>query len=303
MPGVQSIDAPRASIFLLDPDDVEFITDKKDALYDERIHLPVDEALVLSIMAKGVKKPIHVRKDGSRIQVLDGKQRTKAAREANKRLKAEGKEPVKLKAIVEKGTEADLFGTMVLTNRLNQADSPLEEAALIKRYLDMGRSHEDAAVTFGKKLSFIKSSQALFDCSSKVQKAVEAGTLAVTAAAKLATFPREEQDKKLEEVTAAVGLSRRSGKVPVRAIKEAVRKSTKAPAAPQIERKLFKEGRALPTTFEIAEVYKLVVLTGHASLPPVADFLKWICEGVESGKLNMWRSAMTASAASEASHG
>ncbi|MDP1177692.1 ParB/Srx family N-terminal domain-containing protein, partial [Klebsiella pneumoniae] len=63
-------------------------TDKTHPLYDERIHLPIREAMVLNIRDQGVLEPIIVVKDPETglTCVVDGRQRVRQTLEANKRL-------------------------------------------------------------------------------------------------------------------------------------------------------------------------------------------------------------------------
>ena len=114
------IDAPRANMFMVEPEQLTLVTDENHPLYDPRVHLPVDDNLVRNIMAFGVKEPILVRKNGVEFEVVAGRQRTKAAIEGNKRLAKEGKEPMRVRAIIERGDEADMFGVMILENELRQ---------------------------------------------------------------------------------------------------------------------------------------------------------------------------------------
>jgi ParB family chromosome partitioning protein len=62
-----SIDAYGASgktnVLMFEPENLHLVTDKTHPLYDERIHLPISEAMVLNIMDQGVLEPIIVWKD------------------------------------------------------------------------------------------------------------------------------------------------------------------------------------------------------------------------------------------------
>ena len=201
----QALPGTRANMFLMDPDEITIIgLDTKDGpehpLYDERIHLPIDEPLVLSLMAHGNKVPIAVRKNGDAIEAVDGRQRIRCGREANKRLNGEGKPPIRLRVIPERGSDGDMFGVLILANELRQADGPLAKAEKLKRYMAMGYSEEEAAVTFGVTKTTIKNWIALLEVDPAVRNAVEAGTLPATAASKLASLSREEQKAALKEM-------------------------------------------------------------------------------------------------------
>lgn len=204
--GRQALDAPRKQYFLLDPN-VDLIIiglDTKDgeehALYDPRIKLPIDKNLVKNIAAIGVKKPVLVRKNGDLIEVVDGRQRVRAAREANLTLEVEGKEPVRVPCIIERGDDHDLFGILISTNEHVQGDTPLGKAEKLRRYMAMGRSEDEASVMFGVSLSTIRNWLVLLDLTADVKKAVERGELSASAASKLAGLSAEEQKAKLGEL-------------------------------------------------------------------------------------------------------
>src|ERR1700743_1127639 len=75
------------NLLLFDPKDLTIVTDERSPLYDERVDLPVDEALVDSIVDQGVLEAILVRKnpETGKTEVVNGRQRGRATVEANKR--------------------------------------------------------------------------------------------------------------------------------------------------------------------------------------------------------------------------
>ena len=87
-------------MFHLPPEDLVLILDKDHPLYDERVELPPDESVVLNMMKYGVRVALEVRKDGPEIQVVDGRRRTINARETNRRLVAEGRDPLLVKVVL-----------------------------------------------------------------------------------------------------------------------------------------------------------------------------------------------------------
>jgi ParB family chromosome partitioning protein len=187
-------------MFMINPEDLVLVIDKNHPLYDARAADPIDENLVRNIMVYGVKEPVLVRKNGEALEVIDGRQRVKAAIEANKRLTAEGKEPMRVRAIVEKGQEADLFGVLITLNELRREDTPLARADKAKRFIDMGKSEAEAAIAFGVSHQTIRNWLALETLSPPVRKAVEKGDLPATAATKLAGLSSEKQEEKLERL-------------------------------------------------------------------------------------------------------
>jgi hypothetical protein len=71
---------------LVRTENLHLVTDKTHPLYDERVHLPIDEGMVLNIMELGVLEPIIVWKDPETglTCVVVGRQRVKHTLEANK---------------------------------------------------------------------------------------------------------------------------------------------------------------------------------------------------------------------------
>lgn len=188
----------RTDMHLILPDKLTLVTDKADPLFDERVNMPLDEALVLNIMMYGVKEPVLVRKDGDFLKVVAGRQRTRAAIEGNKRLVAAGKEPMAVRCVMERGTDDVMLGIMILENEARVDDDPVTRAKKLQRFIDMGKSEEEAAVTFGKPLTHIKMMLKLLDLSPKVQKAVSNGSVSASAAAKISELDTTKQEEALE---------------------------------------------------------------------------------------------------------
>lgn len=197
----------RSDVLLFDPEDLVIVKDETNSLYDERIHLPLDENHISNVMALGILEPILVRKNGENkdgdpvVEVVDGRQRVRWAIEANKRLKKDGKELLRVPAIARKGDEADLYGIMITTNEVRRQDDAMTRARKVKKYLELGRNEEDAAIRFGRSIATIKNLLALLDAGPAVQKAVSEGRISIQVAKRLAAMPKDEQEKALDDVT------------------------------------------------------------------------------------------------------
>jgi len=185
---------------MVDPDDLVIITDKSDPLYDPRVELPVEEPMVLNIMHKGILQNIRIVRRNNQDVVITGRQRVKAAREANKRLRKEGKEPIKVPCVLTRGDEAEQLGVMISENELRQGDGILAKAEKCKRYLDMGRTEKEAAIVFGVTVQTIKNWMEIIGLSAAVKKAVDSGIISATAAAKLSGLSPAEQKEKLDKL-------------------------------------------------------------------------------------------------------
>jgi ParB family chromosome partitioning protein len=209
-----AVDAPRANLFLMDPENLVLITDKKHPLYDPRVEWPVSDSMVASVMAKGVIEPVIVRKEGSEIVVIDGRQRTKAALEANKRLRAEGAPTVRVPTIVRREEDAEAFSTSVVLNEIRQADDVLTKAQKAQKLLNMGRSEKEVAADFGVTTVSIKNWLAVLELAPEVRKAVSDDLVSAHDAVKtLGKLDREEQVKGLSKLIESAPAKRsRTGK-------------------------------------------------------------------------------------------
>lgn len=189
--------ATRSNCYNFNPQDLILVNDKNHPLYDPRINLPLDEALVRNISVNGVIEPVVVAKEGDQVYVVDGRQRVRAAMEANKRLEREGKEPIKVTCVIRRGNESDLFGVSISANENRQDDTPLGKATKCQRYMNMGRTEEEAAITFGVTPNCVRQWMKVLECSTVVRKAVEEGKIAASAAAQLADLDSDEQESAL----------------------------------------------------------------------------------------------------------
>lgn len=235
-----AVEAPRTNAWLFDPEQLKLVTDESHHLYDPRIHLPIDEAMVKNIMVNGVIEPVIIAKEGMDVIVVDGRQRTKNAIEANKRLTAEGKEPVKVTCIIRRGDDASLFGVLISANENRQDDTPLGKADKLSRYLAMGRTEEQAAIAFGVSAVTIKTWLAMLTLSDKVKQAVDGGVISATAAVKLSNLSRPEQETALNFLIESG--SKTSGRN-VEKVKNGNRPSiAKMKSRNDVERKLLEEG-------------------------------------------------------------
>ncbi len=197
----------RGDLLYFDPEDLTVVTDKEHPLWDERVELEVQERMVVSIKKRGVLKPVIVRRNGTApdgspiVEVVDGRQRVRAARVANHRLKEEGADDedlIRVPAVTRRDDGSELFAITIATNELALKDTPMVRAKKLKRYLDRGRSLEEATEVFGTTITTLKSLLCLLDCHEDVQMAIEAGRIGISHGKALSALPREEQVAALE---------------------------------------------------------------------------------------------------------
>ena len=196
------IEAPRGNIFMLEPDKLVLVTDTASALYDERVHLDPSESMILNIMEFGIIEPVIIRKNSEdgKLEVVAGRQRVKAVIEANKRLKKQGAEQWRVPCIARRGEASALMGVMISENEARIEDTPLGRAKKLARYLDLGRTNEEAARTFCISTASVKNLLALLDAPKEIRNAVQNGKISTSDGYKLAKMQPEEAKKKLKQV-------------------------------------------------------------------------------------------------------
>jgi ParB family chromosome partitioning protein len=273
--GKTAIDAPRSNLFLVEPEKLTLITDKTHKLYDPRVERPLNEGLVLSMLAGGAFDPVLVFKDGEKLVVIDGRQRVKAAMEANKRIESKKSGPsIRLEVIVKKADEGIIFALQSAANENRQETTDLERAKILQRMMGFGFNEAEAGQWLGFDKARVKRILSLLDCDKKVQDAVQAGVISSTAAAQLSTLERVKQVVELDKLIAESGGKR------VR-----VRAATKATA----KAKGKKTASDAPNRKEITKLWEFVQAKPEGNEPmehlrarlAIADVLSWVLTGAE----------------------
>lgn len=214
----QALDGSRTPAFRLSPFDVVIIgLDTNDGPehvhYDARVKLPVSESLVESIAQLGVLETIGVTKeDDGRVIVLWGRQRVRAARALATRMREAGKtaeaEAVTVPCLspVKGWTDAELVSASVAENEIRQGDTVLvraEKAGHLVRLWGAGPAGvKQAARAMGVKPAEVDALLRLRSADPAIHAAIEAGTLAPSAALRLAELPKPEQAGALAALSA-----------------------------------------------------------------------------------------------------
>jgi ParB family transcriptional regulator, chromosome partitioning protein len=214
---IKNLSEGRADVFRVDPNKLVIVIDPAHPLYDERVGLPVDEALVASILEHGIRQAVTVRRNGSLFEVMDGRQRVKAAIEANKGLKKG--ERILVPVTMAKDNDVQAAKIMVALNEIRTQDTPMVQAAKAKRLLDRGIPKQEVCSQFGKNMTWLSQILKLLDTDDAVQNAVERGMIHVTAASKLASLPRDQQRKAMADLRdSGVSMTRANVKAKVKAV-------------------------------------------------------------------------------------
>lgn len=268
----QALPGKRMNAFSMDPNELIIVgLDTGDGpehpLFDERVHMPLDEGLVRNIKAFGVLQAITVRKNGDRVEVVAGRQRVRAAREASRRNVEEGMEPIKVPCFVRRGKDPSMLGVIISENENRQNDDPVTRAQKASRLMDYGQTEEDVAVAFGITPQAVKRLLSLLDLDDKVQTMVSKRKLSYSAAITLVDVPRDEQlgrAKELAESGASVEEAKRQ---------QRIRKAKKNGKAPPATDKPMR-GRAVSVKVlrKIADNEEFM----NDVEPQAADMLRWI---------------------------
>jgi ParB family chromosome partitioning protein len=290
----------RQDLFLFDPDDIVLVTEKTHPLYDERVNLPVREWLVKNIMKFGVREPIEVRQNGTDpttghciVECVYGRQRVKAAREANRRLREEGNsaELIKVPAKIVRGNDSTMTAVMITENEQRQDDDIVIKAQKLERYVALGNTMEDAEIVFGVSRDTLENWQRVLQLDPTILKQINrtgkrGGGIPMVVAIELADLPREKQVETLAKMN-------ESGIVAGAAAMDFVREATGKP--PKSKDKESTKGKAKADEKEErvrmrtrTEVEALLVNIRDAGedeqLPTHARILNWVLGTGKLGK-------------------
>lgn len=198
----------RKDLHQFDPNRLVIVTDPGNVLCQEvRNRTPTPEWLVLSIMALGVTTPIQVRRgpkvDGEfSYEVVVGRQRVKAAREANKRLLKARRDPVFIKTEVVQGTDEDMLA-LIRAENVRVDMTPLERAETAKTSIARGVAEIKVINDSfrGSKADYDRH-MALLACHPGVVAAIEDGRLSIKAVDTFTELTRGDQEALLDRMVA-----------------------------------------------------------------------------------------------------
>ena len=168
-----------------------------DPLYDERIFLADNEALIRNIMTYGVQQPVLVRQDGDRLFVVDGRQRVRASRIAATRQAEAGELQLRVPVIMVQGDDKRVQGIMISTNENREEDGILAKAIKAARMFDMWGNREEVCTAFGRGRGTIDAWLRLAAALPSVHDAINQGRISASAGIEIAALPRTEQEEAL----------------------------------------------------------------------------------------------------------
>ena len=215
MAGGQAIEGEgvtRRPAFNVPPELLVFDVEDEHVLYEldrERVE-DLDEDLILSIMAVGIRVPVEVAvekdpKGNKRYVVTDGRRRVVNALEANKRLKKIGEPPLLIPVEVVKGDDDKLAEIAIALNELRKPHSVMAKAYKAARLLDRVKDEKRVARAFGVDGNTVKTWIALASMSKYAKDLADAGTLSPSALVKFAGLSSSEQKAAIEKFLAETG--------------------------------------------------------------------------------------------------
>jgi len=203
--------AARSDVYHLNPNWITVITDRSHVLYDERVHLPLDEKMIASIARQGVLKPVLVRLNGDIKELVAGRRRVLHALALWNRQAEEGvpvDERIKVPCMQRRMTDAEAVEAMIDENEDALPDSLANRAQKANRLLQLTGDWPFVQAKFpGYDL---KALLAVIELAKPVQDAIDAEELPLSAAPDMACIRREDQPARLQELITK-GLNRGQG--------------------------------------------------------------------------------------------
>ncbi len=210
----------RGDTFVMNPDRLTIITDKANPFYEPRAELPLDHPkmvyLIESLKAEaadpknkncGNLSDLTIRKNGKDsngddvYEVIDGRQRVKAAREINRQYAEMGKEPIFLRCQYKGVTEEkDFLRIMATKNECRIPTPPSMIAIQVDNLIANGGTWKEAERSFAKPEAKLRELVKIARLCEDVHKAVDAGKISVSAATKFEDMTVQAQRTALREL-------------------------------------------------------------------------------------------------------
>ncbi len=180
------------------PEDLKIQSDPSGKFYDKRIDLPLIEETVLNIMAVGVQEVIIAVPTEEGDFVISGRQRTKHAVEANKRLRAKGSDPILVPVRFARDGETIPLLEIAL-NEHRQDDSPMMR---VEKAMALRDKYSDEQISSAFRISpqQLKNWFNADSLCAPVKKMIETGKISMSAASKFSKLEPAEQKEKVQEL-------------------------------------------------------------------------------------------------------
>jgi hypothetical protein len=171
------------SLYYMDPRELHIAgwddDDRSHWSYNPSAHAPVDERLKRWIAeTEGNFDPVLVVRDGDKVYVKDGRDRTKAMRELAVEAEKAGVDVLFVLCKADRGRDGEHFTHMVAANNCRKVDNPITRAELSMRALKF-MDEEKAADLIGVKPAMMRQLHRLIDLCPELQAAVASGEVGI----------------------------------------------------------------------------------------------------------------------------
>lgn len=201
-------DIGKRDILLVPPSALTLIVDPKHPLYDSSVDLEVPESFLEDIAVRGVMNAVIAKRDGERLLVVAGRQRTKAAK-----ILADRGIEIRVPVMIRAGGDKDLVLAALSENAHRVNNSPMSAASKALIAQTLGASLEEIGKALGCRPATVEDLLTLVSMPAPVQAAVESGVAPKTMIRSLAALGSEKATKavgemaKLSDARAAQGHS------------------------------------------------------------------------------------------------
>lgn len=266
--GIQGIAEGRKDILQIAPHNLHIRPDWNCRDVNFNAEDPDDLALAQSISAVGVKQPLTAIWDQGKAWLTDGHRRLAAALYAIEHLGAEIKS-VPVQTENRYASEADRVFSQIVRNN-GKALSPIEQARVYKRLMDLGWQEKQIADSIGRTVTWVKGLLELQAAPKQVTDMVRGGQVSATLALNTIRANKGNGEKAAAQLGEAVEKAATSGKTKATA-KHVERAASPLEQVSEIFRVMLAAGRvtdeldpAMPVvvTFTSAEYDRLLKLLG-----------------------------------------
>lgn len=211
-------DFPRGTLYHADPDDLVIIglddIDDESTLNDERLDLPLDPDLLDDIMQYGIQENTVGRKNRAtgKIEMVDGRQRVRCAREANRRFNEMGERPITVPVVLVEGDDDLMFELQIVLNRRVES-TPLMQARTAQRYLMRVKSKKLVCQLFRISEATLENWFTLIQMAPEVHEAIDSKQISSHQALQFAKLTRPRQKEAVKQLI-ALGPKQRRTKQP-----------------------------------------------------------------------------------------
>lgn len=213
----QAFDAPRKQLFMFMPEELVIVgldapfedAPKDHELYDKRKGMKLSSEFIEDIILNSVMQSVDVTKVGGYPLVVDGRQRTKGAREAKIVLLKRGMSQKEVDDLirvpcrfVQMEDPATMLGRLISANSHRHDDGVIEKAEKAARLVNFGKTQKEVAIRNGVSGSTISNWLKVLQCITAVKRAVDQELISASAAAELANLSPDDQKTALDEMLA-----------------------------------------------------------------------------------------------------